>query len=316
MITADCPPECIAFGECTCFWGAADRARNSAKLARCAAIAAGALSDPPVSGGLMIEGIATTRGWDADEDVHLPQGLKCLDGSTSYKSPGRDPMKMKNRMPLPLLWRHNWTQRIGEMVEVRATPEALHFSACIVPPGTTGYDTELLRHVWADVKSGDALGVSFAAKRLPNHLGEWEGHELSVCPRGANPAATIHRALFPDGEILERRGTTFTDESTRAASKAFHNAHRAPSLVEKAAATDPVVGLRAEVDELRKQLAIRQTVGDGLMRYAGVWSAGLAYKAGDVCTYRGLIWHANEVTTAKPGTGATWTMMLKSEDVR
>jgi hypothetical protein len=47
------------------------------------------------------------------------------------------------------------------------------------------------------------------------------------------------------------------------------------------------------------------------MKYVGVWRTGLGYEPGSVATYNGSMWHANVVTTAKPGTNGDWTLAVK-----
>lgn len=48
------------------------------------------------------------------------------------------------------------------------------------------------------------------------------------------------------------------------------------------------------------------------LRYQGVFTEGKAYQAGDVTTWGGAMWHANEPTTAKPGNGSkAWTLAVK-----
>jgi integrin beta 3 len=49
--------------------------------------------------------------------------------------------------------------------------------------------------------------------------------------------------------------------------------------------------------------------------YRNVWKDGTAYERGDVVSYGGSTWHANEQTTARPGGTAAaaraWTLMVK-----
>ena len=48
------------------------------------------------------------------------------------------------------------------------------------------------------------------------------------------------------------------------------------------------------------------------LRYVGVYQDGKAYTAGDVVTWAGSTWHANESTTTKPGDGSkAWTLTVK-----
>ncbi len=48
------------------------------------------------------------------------------------------------------------------------------------------------------------------------------------------------------------------------------------------------------------------------MRYHGVFADGLTYEKGDVVTWGGSTWHANEQTATKPGDGSkAWTLVVK-----
>jgi len=48
------------------------------------------------------------------------------------------------------------------------------------------------------------------------------------------------------------------------------------------------------------------------LKYCGVYQDGKAYDAGDVVTWAGSTWHANESTTTKPGDGSkAWTLTVK-----
>ncbi len=47
------------------------------------------------------------------------------------------------------------------------------------------------------------------------------------------------------------------------------------------------------------------------LTYQGVYQDGKSYDLGDVVTWAGSTWHANEGTTAKPGEAKSWTLMVK-----
>lgn len=52
--------------------------------------------------------------------------------------------------------------------------------------------------------------------------------------------------------------------------------------------------------------------GKAGMTYQGVYQDGKAYDVGDVTTWAGSTWHANEATDTKPGDGSkAWTLMVK-----
>jgi hypothetical protein len=46
--------------------------------------------------------------------------------------------------------------------------------------------------------------------------------------------------------------------------------------------------------------------------YRGVWKEGEAYRAGDMVTWGGSVWHCNVDTAEKPGgPGPSWTLAVK-----
>jgi hypothetical protein len=47
------------------------------------------------------------------------------------------------------------------------------------------------------------------------------------------------------------------------------------------------------------------------MKYVGVHREGEEYQPGNFVTWGGSMWHANEVTKARPGDGGTWTLCVK-----
>lgn len=69
-----------------------------------------------------------------------------------------------------------------------------------------------------------------------------------------------------------------------------------------------------------RTLTIKATRGDRVkawpivlpfLRNKGVYTEGMAYTVGDVVTWGGAQYHANEVTTAKPGSGSkAWTLVV------
>ena len=50
------------------------------------------------------------------------------------------------------------------------------------------------------------------------------------------------------------------------------------------------------------------------IEYKGVWQAPQTYQRGNLATYGGGIWHANQETRDKPGDGKAWTLAVKGGD--
>jgi hypothetical protein len=245
----------------------------------------GRVAPPVPDGGLLIEGIGTTRGWDCMRPLAV--GLTTLSGATEVAGIGRQPRLMKVKLPVPLLWGHDWELHLGTMHEATATMDALYFRATIVPPGTPGYDPDLLRRVWGEVRDGEAAGVSFAAAKVRRD-GSWEPSELSVCPQGANPFAIITRATFPDGHMVQRAEPAIDLETTKAAT------------------------IRHRTYWQRRQKA--EAHHDDELPYAGVWADGKHYRRGQFCTFKGTLWHCDGDAEPgeRPGKGPPWRLMLKT----
>ena len=71
--------------------------------------------------------------------------------------------------------------------------------------------------------------------------------------------------------------------------------------------------LLAGILDLQKQVAdlTRQLQEMPSLAYRGVWSEGEQYQPGNFVTHSGSIWHANEPTTTRPGSGPAWQLAVK-----
>lgn len=94
--------------------------------------------------------------------------------------------------------------------------------------------------------------------------------------------------------------------------------------------TTDLAVLRADLDARLGALAAEKIPGppgpagppgaDGLagkdgaagLRYLGVYVDGKAYELGDVVTWAGSAWHCHDTTTAKPGNGGAWQLIVKA----
>lgn len=70
---------------------------------------------------------------------------------------------------------------------------------------------------------------------------------------------------------------------------------------------DRTVSLKFQRGELVKRFPIVLP----FLKFQGVFQQGHPYHAGDVVTWAGASWHANEPTTEKPGESKAWTLMVK-----
>jgi hypothetical protein len=289
--------------------------------------------EPVDRDGLMLQGIATTRDWNAIE-VRLAAGLVRLDGSTTTRRAGLVPRKLQAEPPYPLLWKHDWAKPIGQVFELSATDLELHFRACIASPGTPGYDTTLLMQAWAEVRAGVIAGVSIWSDGLPAADGSWRLKELSVGPKGGNRFARITRATFPDGHVVEHGAKPITREAAQRAWLEFEEAQRLKQsagplraghqgLVTKVGriVRDSRGNATIEITEitppgsapsLERTRSVDSDDEQPPDRWRGIWAEGKQYRRGDTATYGGALWYAHRETTSKPGTSPDWQLMAKS----
>jgi hypothetical protein len=232
-LCGDCRMEvCVCHDRAHWAAQAAEQARAAAEAAQIAAISTAPPDVPvliqrvdvPFAGGLVIEGVATSRLWDEGQ-VPLAAGLTTLRGSTTRYQCGREPRKMERVLPAPVWWMHQADAQIGWMIAARATRDILYFEAAVAPPGTPGYDEALLHQVWSDVRSGAVTAVSFTARAVRD--GVWTPVELSLVHAGANPCAVITRAAFPDGHVVQRPEILFSAEMVREATRKHQEYHAA-----------------------------------------------------------------------------------------
>lgn len=71
--------------------------------------------------------------------------------------------------------------------------------------------------------------------------------------------------------------------------------------------------LRPLFQDINKRLDLLESRSIEL-RYCGVWQSGRDYKAGNMATHSGGLWHCNQATTEKPGQSNDWTLAVKSGD--
>jgi hypothetical protein len=298
---------------------------------------------PLADDGLHIEGICTTLGWCAKE-VPVAPGFVRL-------TPGLIPKQVRtNALPIPLYLDHEYDKKIGEVYALGATDLALHYLACIVPPGTAGFDSDLLARVWHDVLTGKAPAVSIGVKRASASNGSWRLDELSVCAVSRNPFARILKIKAPNGEMLERESLPITHEAVQAAAREQREPARTVTLQMQQQGKVTKVGKIIRDDKGSTTIEIREGPsmtltkigklvrdGQGNATFAvtevtpqvrtdssteppfewwgGIWEAGQQYRRGQSATHKGVMWFARRDTTSKPGTDDSWQLMHKSMEV-
>ena len=61
--------------------------------------------------------------------------------------------------------------------------------------------------------------------------------------------------------------------------------------------------LRAKIEALEKRAAVK---------YSGVFKQGASYAEANICTHDGGLWLARADTASRPGTDASWQLIVKS----
>jgi len=129
----------------------------------------------------IIEGIATTPTPDRMMDIVEPRGANF-------------------KLPLPLLWQHDPSKPVGQVLSAEVTDDGIKFKAKIEQIDEPGVLKDRLDEAWQSVTKGLVRGVSigFSSKAPPELLRngglrflEWDWFELSLVTIPANEDATI-----------------------------------------------------------------------------------------------------------------------------
>jgi HK97 family phage major capsid protein/HK97 family phage prohead protease len=132
----------------------------------------------------IIEGVASSPAPDRRGDVLVPEGAEFA-------------------LPMPLLWQHDTTQPIGEVLEASVTPAGIRIRAQIAQVDEPGPLKTRLDEAWQSVKARLVKGLSVGFKPLEArpvtksdpygglHVSRWCWVETSAVTLPMNVAATI-----------------------------------------------------------------------------------------------------------------------------
>jgi HK97 family phage major capsid protein/HK97 family phage prohead protease len=132
----------------------------------------------------VIEGIASSPAPDRRGDVLVPEGAEFA-------------------LPMPLLWQHDTTQPIGEVLEASVTPAGIRIRAQIAQVDEPGPLKTRLDEAWQSVKVRLVRGLSVGFQPLESrlvkkgdpfgglHVSRWLWAETSAVTLPMNVAATI-----------------------------------------------------------------------------------------------------------------------------
>lgn len=128
-----------------------------------------------------ISGIASTPGTDRMGDIVEPGGAEFL-------------------LPVPLLWQHNHSQPIGNVIAAKVTSKGIEIRASLVKPAPDMPSQLIARleEAWQSIKTGLVRGLSIGFSPLEYAFMEdgirflrWNWHELSAVTVPANAEASI-----------------------------------------------------------------------------------------------------------------------------
>lgn len=145
--------------------------------------------------------------------------LRMLRGMATTPSPDRmgdivEPLGVKFKNPIPLLWQHDTKQPVGSAKLGRPTEDGISFEARIPKVSEPGNLKDRLDEVWQSIKAGLVRGVSIGFKSLEMsflkeggiHFLETEVLELSLVTIPANAQATIDEIKAYDVKQMDMDG--------------------------------------------------------------------------------------------------------------
>jgi HK97 family phage major capsid protein/HK97 family phage prohead protease len=144
------------------------------------------------------------RGYAVIEIKSVNEDLRILRGIATTPTPDRvgdvvEPLGVKFKNPVPLLWQHDTRQPVGQAKFEKATKDGIAFEAKIPKVTDPGNLKDRLDEVWQSVKIGLVKGISIGFRAIEFsflkeggiHFLETEVMELSLVTIPANAEATI-----------------------------------------------------------------------------------------------------------------------------
>jgi HK97 family phage major capsid protein/HK97 family phage prohead protease len=138
----------------------------------------------------VITGIASTPSPDLSGDVMEPKGAEFS-------------------LPIPLLWQHDRSRPIGEVVKASVQDDGIHVEARIAKVDEPGLLKDLLDLSWQSIRTGLVKGLSVGFRpldytRIPSggyHIKRWRWAELSAVTLAENTDASILSVKSADTAI-------------------------------------------------------------------------------------------------------------------
>lgn len=173
------------------------------------------------------------RGYSVLTVKEMDDDLRILRGIATTPTPDRagdivEPLGVKFKNPIPLLWQHNTREPVGKATLSKATADGIEFEARIPKMSEPGKLKDRLDEVWQTIKLGLVKGVSIGFKSLELsflknggiHFLETEVLELSLVTIPANAEATIDEIKAIDATYRQEPAVGATQPgATRSKSK-------------------------------------------------------------------------------------------------
>lgn len=136
-----------------------------------------------------ITGIASTPESDRVGDIVMPEGAK-------YS------------LPIPLLWQHDRSQPIGQVIAAKQTKQGIEIKAKLAKIDAPAQLSARLEEAWASIKSGLVRGLSIGFRPIEYaflddggiKFSQWDWLELSAVTIPANASASIQTVKSFDRE--------------------------------------------------------------------------------------------------------------------
>jgi HK97 family phage major capsid protein/HK97 family phage prohead protease len=142
-----------------------------------------------------------------DDDKRILTGRATSVSTDSYGDVV-EPSGAQFTLPLPLLWQHNASLPIGEVIDAVAGADGIDIVARIARTDTPGTLKDRLDTAWESLKLGLVKGLSIGFSSIEEsydkstggfHFTKWAWRELSAVTIPANTDATIHTIRAASG---------------------------------------------------------------------------------------------------------------------
>lgn len=172
------------------------------------------------------EGGGVRRAYSILETKAIDDERRIISGIATTPEPDRlgdvvEPLGVKFRNPMPLLWQHDTDKPIGTVKFSRPTEAGIEFEARLPKIDEPGTLKDRVDEAWQSIKLGLVRAVSIGFRSLERSLMkdggirfiETEVLELSLVTVPANASATIQQIKSIDAQLLAASGRTQEGDS-------------------------------------------------------------------------------------------------------